>query len=41
LYMPGIYRLRRPKSSLSLISLGGVQTQVEAVRMDNCATGFP
>jgi len=26
-----IYRLRRPKLSLSLISLGGVQTQAEAI----------
>jgi hypothetical protein len=31
-----IYRLRRPKSSLSLISLGGVQMQAEVVRKDNC-----
>jgi hypothetical protein len=37
---PLFIRYRRLNSTLIQFSLGGVWTQAEAVRTDNCATSF-
>jgi len=35
-----IYKLQKTKTESDTIYLGGVQTVVEGVQMNNCATGF-